>query len=101
MESRHCAQPWAKRIGAIRGWSTSARASTGSGRSIPAFDLHGGLAGYASGWANWMAENGNLTHQSLSPMFGLGLSTVGENILVGPGNMPIVISRTRAPWVRT
>ena len=50
---------------------------------------HGGLAGYASGWANWMAQNGSLTHQSLSPMFGLGLSTVGENILVGPNGMSV------------
>ena len=48
---------------------------------------HGGLAGFAQNWANWMAQNGSLTHQSLSPMFSLGLSTVGENILVGPSSM--------------
>jgi len=45
---------------------------------------HGGLAGYAQAWANWMAENGSMTHQYLSPMFSLGLNTLGENILVGP-----------------
>jgi uncharacterized protein YkwD len=48
---------------------------------------HGGLASFAQQWANWMAQNGSLTHQSLSPMFGLGLSNVGENILVGPASM--------------
>ena len=60
---------------------------------------HGGLAGYASGWANWMAQNGSLTHQSLSPMFGLGLSTVGENILVGPNGMSV--GAMEAAWMNS
>jgi len=48
---------------------------------------HGGLGGYAQDWANWMAQNQSLTHQYLSPMFSLGLNTLGENILVGPSGM--------------
>ena len=48
---------------------------------------HSGLAGYAQNWANWMAQNQSLTHQYLSPMFSLGLNTLGENILVGPSGM--------------
>jgi uncharacterized protein YkwD len=48
---------------------------------------HGGLAGYAQSWANWMAANGSLTHQSLGPLLGLGFGTVGENVLVGPASM--------------
>ena len=44
---------------------------------------NGQLAGFAQDWANWMAQNGSLTHQYLSPMFGLGLNTLGENILNG------------------
>jgi uncharacterized protein YkwD len=58
-----------------------------AGTGLAPLGWNGGLAGFAQNWANWMAQNGSLTHQDLSPMFGLGLSNVGENILVGPNGM--------------
>jgi len=60
---------------------------------------HGGLAGYAQDWANWMAANQSLTHQYLSPMFSLGLSTLGENILVGPSGMSV--GAMEAAWMNS
>ena len=54
----------------------------------------GGLCGnaqlnnYAQAWANWMAQNASLTHQGLGNILaGTAFSSVGENILVGPGGM--------------
>jgi len=48
---------------------------------------NGCLADYAQNWANWMAASGSFTHQNLSPLFGCGGATLGENILVGPSGM--------------
>jgi uncharacterized protein YkwD len=49
---------------------------------------NGQLAGIAQNWANWMAQNGSLTHQDLDGVLaGTAFSTVAENILVGPGGM--------------
>lgn len=46
------------------------------------------LNGYAQSWANWMAQNQSLTHQDLGAVLaGTAFSTVGENILTGPGGM--------------
>jgi uncharacterized protein YkwD len=46
------------------------------------------LSGIAQNWANWMAAHGSLTHQDLNALIGsTPFSTIGENILVGPGNM--------------
>jgi len=48
----------------------------------------GQLAGIAQSWADWMAQNNSLTHQNLSSIIGgTGFSTMGENILVGPGSL--------------
>src|SRR3954452_4630976 len=47
----------------------------------------------AMDWANQMARVGNLYHQDLGAVINRGdygeFWTLGENILVGPGNMPI------------
>ena len=49
---------------------------------------NGALAAYAQRWATWMAQNQSLTHQDLQNLLGgTGFSTVGENILEGPGSM--------------
>jgi uncharacterized protein YkwD len=49
---------------------------------------NGGLAAYAQRWAMWMAQNQSLTHQDLQTVLGgTGFSTVGENLLEGPGSM--------------
>jgi len=46
------------------------------------------LAGFAQGWANWMAANNSLTHQNLNNLIGqTGFSTMGENLIVGPLDM--------------
>jgi uncharacterized protein YkwD len=46
------------------------------------------LAGYAQAWANWMAQHQSLTHQDLNAILaGTSFSTVGENLLTGPGSM--------------
>jgi uncharacterized protein YkwD len=51
---------------------------------------NGQLDGIAQNWANWMAANHSLTHQNLSALIGgLPFSTMGENILVGPGGMSV------------
>jgi uncharacterized protein YkwD len=69
--------------GAVLAAMNADRAANGLGP----LGWHGGLASYAQSWANWMATNGSLTHQSLSPLLGLGFSTAGENVLVGPASM--------------
>jgi uncharacterized protein YkwD len=49
------------------------------------------LANTAGTWANQMSNAGSLYHQSLSDLINspdyANYSTLGENILVGPGNM--------------
>jgi uncharacterized protein YkwD len=49
---------------------------------------NGQLMNYAQAWANTMAQNASLTHQGLGNILaGTAFSSVGENILVGPGSM--------------
>jgi uncharacterized protein YkwD len=46
------------------------------------------LTGYAQSWANWMAENSSLTHQSMGNILaGTTFNAVAENILDGPAGM--------------
>jgi uncharacterized protein YkwD len=71
------------------------RAANGLGQ----LGWHSGLAGYAQNWANWMAQNGSLTHQSLAPLFSTGLNTLGENILVGPSG--ISAGAMEAAWMNS
>jgi len=56
------------------------------------------LAGYAQSWANWMAQNQSLSHQSLGNVLaGTPFSSVAENILVGPGGMSV--GEMEAAWM--
>src|SRR5262249_28662053 len=46
---------------------------------------NGQLTQAAQNWANWMAQNGSLTHQNLGAFIGsTPFRTAGENILVAP-----------------
>jgi len=46
------------------------------------------LNGIAQNWANWMAQNTSLTHQSINALLaGLPFSAMAENLLEGPGSM--------------
>jgi uncharacterized protein YkwD len=62
------------------------------GRSgLPALSWRANLANTAASWASQMARAGSLYHQNLgslirSPEYA-GYRAMGENILVGPGNM--------------
>ena len=49
---------------------------------------NGQLAGFAQNWANQMAARGTLVHQNLGSLIGsTSFCTMGENILVGPGEL--------------
>jgi uncharacterized protein YkwD len=58
---------------------------------LPALTWSPKLANLAQGWAQQMAGTGTLYHRDLSALVGRGdfsaYWTMGENILVGPGNM--------------
>jgi uncharacterized protein YkwD len=59
---------------------------------------NGALSGYAQAWANWMAQNQTMVHQDLNSILsGTGFSTIGENLLVGPGGMPA--DQMEAAWM--
>jgi uncharacterized protein YkwD len=61
---------------------------------------NGALAAYAQRWATWMAQNQSLTHQDLQALLGgTGFSTVGENILDGPGSM--TPAQMEAAWMNS
>jgi uncharacterized protein YkwD len=56
------------------------------------------LASHAQSWANWMAQNQSLTHQDLSGVqAGTPFTTIGENILEGPGDMSV--GQMEATWM--
>ena len=48
----------------------------------------GQLAGFAQDWANWMAQNGSLTHQDLNRILAATtFNTIAENILDGAASL--------------
>ena len=50
----------------------------------------GQLNGFAQNWANQMAATQSLAHQNIGALIGsTSFSTMGENILDGPGNMSV------------
>jgi uncharacterized protein YkwD len=70
--------------GAMQSLTNGDRAANG----LPALGWSGQLGGIAQNWANWMAQNQSLTHQDLNGVIGgTSFTTMGENILSGPGNM--------------
>ena len=61
---------------------------------------NGQLAGYAQGWANWMAQNQSLTHQNLGGVLaGTSFSTIAENILDGPAGMSV--GQMESAWMQS
>jgi uncharacterized protein YkwD len=61
---------------------------------------NGQLAGYAQNWANWMAQNQSLTHSDLQQLLAATtFTTVGENILTGPGGMPV--DQMESAWMQS
>lgn len=53
---------------------------------LPGLCVNGQLSGFAQNWANQMASMQSLAHQNIGGLIGsTGFSTMGENILVGPG----------------
>ena len=49
---------------------------------------NGQLAGFAQDWANWMAQNGSLTHQDLNRILAATtFNTIAENILDGAASL--------------
>jgi uncharacterized protein YkwD len=49
---------------------------------------NGQLAGFAQDWANWMAQNGSLTHQDLNRILAATTyNTIAENILDGAATL--------------
>ncbi|MEX0948671.1 MAG: CAP domain-containing protein [Acidimicrobiia bacterium] len=55
---------------------------------LPGLCVNGQLSGFAQNWANKMASTQSLVHQNIGGLIGsTGFSTMGENILEGPGNM--------------
>jgi uncharacterized protein YkwD len=58
------------------------------------------LGGFAQGWANWMAANNQLVHQSLGGLIGsTSFTTMGENILMGPANMSV--AEMESTWMNS
>ena len=69
--------------GGVIGEHNAARAAVG----LPGLCPNGQLAGFAQNWANQMASTQSLVHQNIGGLIGgTGFSTMGENILSGPGN---------------
>ena len=67
---------------------TSAMNGDRAASGLGALCGNGQLQGIAQNWANWMAQNGSLTHQNLGAVLGgTPFSAMAENILVGPGGM--------------
>jgi uncharacterized protein YkwD len=62
-----------------------------AGAGLPGFSWNSMLASNAAAWAKQMSAANSLYHQNLSALLSspsyAGFSTLGENILVGPGNM--------------
>jgi uncharacterized protein YkwD len=82
--------------GDIAALTNSDRAANGLG----ALGWDGNLGSIAQNWANWMAANGQLVHQNLNAIIGgTGYHTLGENILVGPGN--ISAAQMEAAWMNS
>ena len=55
---------------------------------LPPLAWNNQLGGFAQNWANQMAASVSLTHQNLAALIGgTGFTTMGENILDGPGNL--------------
>ena len=57
---------------------------------LPGLCADGQLTGFAQNWANQMAATQSLVHQNIGGLIGsTGFSTMGENILDGPGSMSV------------
>jgi uncharacterized protein YkwD len=58
------------------------------------------LAALAQNWANWMAQNGSLTHQNLGGLIGsTPFTTMGENIIVAPAGTSV--AAIEAAWMNS
>ena len=69
--------------GGVVGAHNADRAANG----LAGLCLNGQLSGFAQNWANQMASMQSLVHQNIGGLIGsTDFSTMGENILVAPGN---------------
>jgi uncharacterized protein YkwD len=70
--------------GGVVGAHNAERAAAGLGGLC----VNGQLSGFAQNWANQMASMQSLVHQNIGGLIGgTGFSIMGENILVGPGDL--------------
>jgi uncharacterized protein YkwD len=82
--------------GGVVGEHNAARAAAG----LPGLCVNGQLTGFAQSWANQMAATQSLVHQNIGGLIGsTGFSTMGENILSGPGNYSA--AEMQAAWMNS
>jgi uncharacterized protein YkwD len=89
-----CAPPPAPSGGPGDGFTSSLLQSLNADRArsgLPGLSWNGTLANSAGSWAHQMSNAGSLYHQNLGALLYsgpyAGFSSLGENILVGPGSM--------------
>jgi uncharacterized protein YkwD len=80
----------------VIGAMNSDRAANG----LPGLCADGQLTSFAQNWANQMAAMQSLVHQNIGGLIGsTGFSTMGENILDGPGGMSV--AEMESAWMNS